>query len=176
MCLVVVPHISEWVVRLRLRCVARPPPSLPPSTCRSCRSSAALLHPSHLAAMHLLPLNTTTQERAMVPPTRRRPSFLRLFLLLLALLLLLLDPTGAITAAAPASPPATPRAAAARGGNTGPRSPSSSLSLPSRWLLSKARRGGAIGSGESRGSGSWEQDLKVRRGREGRKGGREGGW
>jgi hypothetical protein len=36
------------------------------------------------------------------------------------------------------------------------------LSAPSRWLLSKARRGGAIGSGESRGSGSWEQDLKVR--------------
>jgi len=95
----------------------------------------------------------------MAPPTRRRPSFARLlppslFLLLLLLallLLLLLDPATAIAATSVAE-------TAARRGDVG----AASLSAPSRWLLSKARRGGAIGSGESRGSGSWEQDLKVR--------------
>jgi len=138
------------------------PPSLPPSPASTC----------HLLT-NTSTFHTTTTTGAMAPPTRRRPFFVHLlpptlFLLFLALLLVVDPAAAAAAAAAIAAPAAAAAAATARGGDV-----SASLSAPSRWLSSKARRGGAIGSGESRGSGSWEQDLKVR-GR-GRRGVREGG-
>ncbi|KAM3573604.1 hypothetical protein VYU27_004395, partial [Nannochloropsis oceanica] len=92
----------------------------------------------------------------MAPATRRRP-FLRLLPPSLFFLLALL--VGPAAATATAAPPAVAAAATGRR-DIGVRSLSSSLSRPTRWLLSIARRGGAIGPGESRGSGSWEQDLK----------------
>lgn len=136
----------------------------------SCSSPFLTKHPCPPRLLSCVPLiepymsfHITTTTGEMAPPSRRRP-FLRLLPpFVFSLLALLVDP--AATATATAAPPA---AAAATRGDAGVRSLSSSLSRPSRWLLSTARRGGAIGSGESRGSGSWEQDLKVRGGRAGR--------
>lgn len=131
---------------------ARCPPRLPPCV--------PLIEP-------YISFHTTTTTGTMAPATRRRP-FLRLLPPSLFFLLALL--VGPAAATATAAPPAVAAAATGRR-DIGVRSLSSSLSRPTRWLLSIARRGGAIGPGESRGSGSWEQDLKVR----GARGGREGG-